>query len=138
MSKPDGTLILSATLPLLAGRYRYVRCIGTGAPRSSPPPRSPAPPHAHARPASAGGFSQILICDDTYAVDSDNQRREGCDSLVAIKVMNQKYKDIGAQVRRPSLRPRPGERRRPLGPCLLGRHACLLPGLRRSWSCCGT
>ena len=73
MSILDGKLILSSALPLLGGRYRYVRSVGEGA------------------------FSQILVCDDPYAVDADNQRRHGWDSMVAIKVMNLKYRDIGAQ-----------------------------------------
>jgi len=49
ISTADGALILSPGLPLLGGRYRYVRSVGEGA------------------------FSQILVCDDTYAVDADNQ-----------------------------------------------------------------
>ena len=73
VSTPDGRLILSPALPLLGGRYRYVRSVGEGA------------------------FSQILVCDDTYSVDGENQRRDGCPSKVAIKVMNLKYTDIGAQ-----------------------------------------
>jgi hypothetical protein len=73
VSTADGRLILSSALPLLGGRYRYVRSVGEGA------------------------FSQILVCDDTYSVDAENQRRDGCPSKVAIKVMNLKYTDIGAQ-----------------------------------------
>ena len=49
------------------------------------------------RSVGEGAFSQILVCDDTYAVDAENQAREGCKPMVAIKVMNLKYTDIGAQ-----------------------------------------
>ena len=49
------------------------------------------------RSVGEGAFSQILVCDDTYAVDAENQAREGCPPMVAIKVMNLKYTDIGAQ-----------------------------------------
>ena len=69
----DGSLVLSQTLPLLGKRYKFIRNVGHGT------------------------FSQILLCKDTYAVDSDDQPRPGCAQVVAIKVMNRKYGAIGVQ-----------------------------------------
>jgi serine/threonine protein kinase len=69
----DGSLLLSPALPLFGQRYRFVQGIGQGT------------------------FSQILLCTDTYAVDSENQARCGCEQLVALKVMNLKYRAIGVQ-----------------------------------------
>jgi hypothetical protein len=46
--------VLSSALPLLGGRYRFIRDVGHGT------------------------FSQILLCADTYAVDADGKPRRGC------------------------------------------------------------
>ena len=76
----DGSLRLSASIPLLGARYQYLSCIGEGA------------------------FSQILECRDTYwREDGNTAGGGGCSSqsaaepFVAIKVMNRKFRDIGAQ-----------------------------------------